>query len=106
MKSGNILSQTRENERDEFFEALAGSGRTRIERIVSNGHASPEGFWYDQDINEWVLVLQGSAGLKFEGAEEVRVLMPGDWMEIPAHVKHRVEWTDPVHKTIWLAVFY
>lgn len=65
--------------------------KLRIERIVSHGHASPEGFWYDQDQHEWVLVLQGAARLPIES--ESRELEPGDFINIPAHQKHRVEWT-------------
>ena len=83
---------------EEIFETLASSGRVRIERIISDSHASPEGFWYDQDENEWVLLLKGSAALRFEGEERSCVLKPGDWVDIPAHVRHRVEWTDPKAK--------
>ena len=77
-----------------------------MERIVSRGHASPDGFWYDQDENEWVIVLQGSAGLRFEGKEELLVLHTGDYILIPRHCKHRVEWTDTDCETVWLAVHY
>jgi cupin 2 domain-containing protein len=76
----------------------------RIERIVSTGQASPPGFWYDQDWTEWVVVLAGSAGLLIEGEDAPRILAPGDYLEIPPHVRHRVEWTDPDRPTIWLAV--
>jgi cupin 2 domain-containing protein len=92
--------------RQEFFETLVASDRVKIERIVSQGHASPEGFWYDQDENEFVVVLQGSAGLRMDGEDDLIVLKPGDYVDIPAHARHRVEWTDPSGATIWLAVFY
>ena len=91
---------------DEILEKLVDSKSVRIERIISEGHSSPMGFWYDQDKDEWVVLLTGSAGLLFAGSDEVIVLMPGDWINIPAHVKHRVDWTDPTEKTIWLAVHY
>jgi cupin 2 domain-containing protein len=91
---------------DEFFDLLCRSDNIRIERIVSRGQASPEGFWYDQEKNEFVLLVQGSAGLTFENEEGVLVLKPGDYITIGAHVKHRVEWTDPSGDTIWLAVHY
>ena len=91
---------------DELFETLVAADRVRIERIVSRGHASPEGFWYDQDENEFVVVLQGCGGLRMEGEVAPLVLKPGDYVVIPAHVRHRVEWTDPSGTTIWLAVFY
>lgn len=106
MKKGNIYSPVAGGSAQEIFETLIDSGKVRIERIVSDSSRSPEGFWYDQEESEWVLVLEGSAGLRFEGDEEILVLNPGDWVEIPAHRKHRVEWTDPVQKTVWLAVFY
>ena len=91
---------------EELFETLVAADRVRIERIVSRGHASPEGFWYDQEENEFVVVLKGSAGLRMEGGDAPLVLKPGDYVVIPAHVRHRVEWTDPSGATIWLAVFY
>ena len=78
----------------------------KIKRIVSQGHSSPEGFWYDQDQNEWVLLLKGSAGLLFEGSEDIFELKPGDYVNIPAHRRHRVEWTDPNTETVWIAVMY
>lgn len=89
---------------DEVFTTLLDAPGVRIERIVSHGHASPEGFWYDQDQHEWVMVLQGAARLRFEDGR--RELRPGDFVNIPAHRKHRVEWTTPDEPTIWLAVFY
>jgi len=78
----------------------------RIERIVSSGQASPPGFWYDQPEGEWVLLLSGSAGLRLEHETEVRLLRPGDHLDIPAHCRHRVEWTEAGTTTVWLAVFY
>ncbi len=89
---------------DELVTTLLESKNFRIERIISRGHASPNGFWYDQDHNEWVVVLQGAARLMSE--DETVELKPGDFVSIPAHKKHRVEWTTPDEPTIWLAVFY
>ena len=72
----------------------------RIERIVPHGYASPEGFWYGQDRHEWVVLLKGAARLRFEdGTVEMR---PGDFVNVPAHTKHRVDWTTPDKPTIWL----
>ena len=71
---------------------------------MSTGQASSPGFWYDQDDPEWVLLISGSAALSIEGESEARILHPGDWLEIPSHVRHRVEWTDAEKPTIWLAV--
>lgn len=88
----------------ECFETLLDRPGLRIERIVSTGQASPAGFWYDQPDDEWVVLLSGSAGLRCADETEVRELRPGDWLLIPAHVRHRVEWTDPTAPTVWLAV--
>ena len=78
----------------------------RVERIISDAHASPEGFWYDQDESEFVLLLGGAAALRFENEDEISLLKPGDWLDIPPHARTRVEWTDPDRKTVWLAIFY
>jgi cupin 2 domain-containing protein len=91
---------------EELIESLCSTEYVKIERIVSKGHASPEGFWYDQDWNEFVLVVQGSAGLQIEGQDEIVALNAGDYLNIGSHVRHRVEWTDSSCETIWLAVYY
>ncbi len=89
---------------DELYTTLLNADNVRIERIVSHGHASPEGFWYDQEQHEWVIVLKGAARLEFEdGLVEMK---PGDFVNIPAHKKHRVEWTRADEPTVWLAVHY
>ena len=88
----------------EHVDELAATARMRVERIVSHGQASPPGFWYDQDRVEWVLVLTGSAGLRFEGEDAPRPMRRGDYVLIPAHARHRVEWTDTNEPTVWLAV--
>lgn len=86
-------------------ELLARPG-LRIVRIVSLGQASPPGFWYDQAEGEWVLVLAGAARLRFADEAEARLLGSGDCLDIAPHRRHRVDWTDPVTPTVWLAVFY
>jgi cupin 2 domain-containing protein len=91
---------------EELIETLSASGHVKIERIVSKGHCSPEDFWYDQKHNEFVLVLQGSAGLKIQGRNDIVVLRAGDYVNIGSHVRHRVQWTDSACETIWLAVHY
>ena len=91
---------------EELIEAVSETEDIRIERIISKGHSSDSGFWYDLERNEYVLLLRGSAGLLFEGEKAILVMQPGDYVDIPAHVKHRVEWTDPEQDTIWLAVYY
>lgn len=89
----------------EVFEAIVRSSTVRIERIVSKGHSSPDTGWYDRDENEWVMTIKGRASLEFEDGSKCD-LSAGDYINIPAHVKHKVAWTDPDEITIWLAVFY
>lgn len=91
-------------DQEQFSDLLKHDG-LRIERIVSQGQCSPEGSWYDLDENEWVLVLEGAGKLEFADGSEV-TLNKGDHLNIPAHSRHRVSWTDPAQKTVWLAVFY
>jgi cupin 2 domain-containing protein len=90
---------------DELFETLVENPSVCIQRIVSRGHATPGGDWYDQDTNEFVVLLKGAAKLEFEKGRMVG-LVPGDWLRIPAHEKHRVAWTDENSETVWLAVHY
>ena len=76
----------------------------RIERIVSTGQATPEGQWYDQPSDEWVLVVKGRAGLRLEGEAHDRELGEGDFVFLPAHCRHRVAWTQREPPTVWLAI--
>jgi cupin 2 domain-containing protein len=101
----NLFEQIPADLPNEIAQTLLETPKVRIERIVSHGHASPEGFWYDQNQPEWVLVLKGAARLEFEGQEPFD-LRPGNFVNIPAHKRHRVEWTDPTQPTIWLAIHY
>ena len=91
---------------DEIFEKILEYKNVRIERIISNGQASAKDFWYDQDENEWVILLKGSAEILFEEQSEKIFLKEGDYINITAHIKHRVEYTDQNVETIWLAIFY
>jgi len=106
MESANLFRFRPAPANAEVLDVLAESPSVSIERIVSRGHRSPEGFWYDQDRTEWVVVLRGRAALMIEGETSPRMLDPGDSLTIPAHARHRVEWTDPDQDTVWLAVFY
>ena len=102
----NLFSNLPTDLTEELVDVLADSQHVRIERIVSTGQASPDGFWYDQQEDEWVVVLQGAAGLLFESDKEPREMHPGDHIFIPAGTRHRVAWTAPDEPTVWLAVFY
>ncbi len=100
--AGNLFEDTGPRGDGERFNTLVACEGVRIERIVSHGHASPPGFWYDQPQDEWVVVLAGSADLRIEGEVAVRRLERGDHLLIPAHCRHRVDRTDD--ETVWLAV--
>ena len=103
-KAANLFAELPCDLPEELIEILVDAPDVRIERIVSTGHASPPGFWYNQAESEWVVVLRGEAVLAFE--DEERTLKPGDYVLIPAHRKHRVHSTSPTEPTVWLAVFF
>ena len=101
----NLLSDLPLNLPEEFVETLALSDSVRIERIVSHGHSSEAGFWYNQPEREFVVVLQGAGRIEFEDGE-VADLVAGGWLEIAARRRHRVAWTAQDEDTVWLAVFF
>ena len=105
MKSHNIFTAIPKKLHQEVFELIAANDNVMIERIISKGQKSPQSGWYDQEKNEWVMVLKGKAVLSFEDEASVH-LNEGDFINIPAHKKHKVAWTDPDNETIWLAVHY
>ena len=105
-RNGSILDGLPDARFGEIFETIVERGGVRIERIVSHGQATPEGEWYDQEQDEWVLVLSGRAGLLIEGESEPRLLGPGAHVDLPAHCRHRVTWTAPDEPTLWLAVHW
>ena len=104
LRRGNFFAPLPSGRAAELVEVLAEGAGLRIDRIVSTGQASPPGFWYDQPGDEFVVLLAGSAVLRFEEGDRRFDLQPGDWIEIPAHVRHRVEFTQADPPTVWLAV--
>lgn len=108
MEKHSILNDIDLNSKEEIFSDLLKNKNVRIERIVSTGQTSPKDFWYDQDENEFVLLLEGEAVLEFKEEDKVKEvkLNKNDYIDIKAHVKHRVKYTDTNNPTIWLAVFY
>ena len=99
----NIFANIPEQLPEELFECLFKRDNIQIERIISKGHTTPEGQWYDQDGDEWVLLIQGQAIILYEKDRQSFHLNAGDYLLIPAHTRHRVEWTPPDLHTIWLA---
>ncbi len=106
LDGGNIFSKIPIYIPNEIFEDVVVGPKCRVERIISKRHSTAKGTWLCQDRNEWVMLLKGSAGLAFEDVGEPVVLQPGDYVTISAHIKHRIEWTDDIQETIWLAVHY
>jgi len=105
MKKENIFKNSVKNFDEEIFENILSKKNIKIEKIISHGQTSPKEGWYDQDNDEWVIVLKGEAVVSFENKSDVR-LKKGDYINIPAHTKHKVLWTLPEDETIWLAIHY
>lgn len=101
----NIFESLPKDLQSEVVENIVQSGDIRIERIVSKGQATPQSQWYDQAHNEWVIVLKGEAIIGLENNTEHH-LVPGSYLNLPAHTKHRVNWTTSESETIWLAIHY
>jgi cupin 2 domain-containing protein len=106
MKPQNLFQAIPTPLTEEWFQEIARGNHAVVERIVSQGHQSPSGFWYDQSWDEWVVVLEGRAGLEVWGQDEVVTLEKGDHLTLHAHVKHRVAWTAADRQTVWLAVHF
>lgn len=105
VKRGNLYADPLDASGDEQFEDLLvmpDLGEVAVERIFSEGQASPDGFWYDQGWDEWVMVVKGGAVLELADPAEDVPMGPGDWVYLPAHCVHRVKSTE--RGTLWLAV--
>lgn len=105
IKKKNIFENPKYHSEEEYFEDLINAQNFRLERIISEGHASPEDFWYNQSEDEFVLLLKGSAEILFEDGQTVE-LTEGDYFTIPKHYKHRVVKTSSDRKTFWLTLFH
>lgn len=105
LMQGNIFDRVPDDPGRELFDVLARGENLTIERIISSGQGSPAEGWYDQAFSEWVIVLKGDARIQFEDGTVVD-LAEGDYINIPAHQRHRVLSTSAVPKTVWLAVHY
>ncbi|SAK91368.1 cupin [Caballeronia hypogeia] len=106
LQTGNLFSVNEKRGDDERIDMLVTGQRVNVERIVSMGHASPEGFWYDDSRAEWVVLLSGAAGLEFEDEPELHDMRPGDYVLIEPHCRHRVAWTHADEPTVWLAIYH
>jgi len=104
-KAENIFVSIPDDLTEEIFEPLVNGKNIKIERIISNGHTSPKNGWYDQEQNEWIIVLKGDAIITFKDKKEIK-LNEGSYLNIPAHTEHQVSWTSQKTETIWLAIHY
>jgi len=104
--TGKLLENLPDARQAEITQILATGHDVRIERIVSHGQASPDGFWYRQDEHEWVALLSGAAELEFRNPDDRLSLVPGDHVLIPAGREHRVDSTRADAPSVWLAVFF
>jgi cupin 2 domain-containing protein len=102
---GNLLAALPTDFSVKVFEKILERGPVCIERIVSRGHTSPAEGWWDQEEDEWVLVLRGGGTIQFADSGEI-TLRAGDYLFIPAHKRHRLTWTEPDQATVWLAIFW
>ena len=103
MELKNIFSNVAEAVEEEQFTVLGKSPNCRIERIVSSGYSSPEGFWYDQEYDEFILLMQGEATLEFE--DKQMDMKAGDYLIVPKNCKHRIAKSSLDPACVWLCVF-
>ena len=105
MKTKNILLDIPNKINEEIFQELAKTKNCKIQRIISRNHKTPKNKWYDQTENEFIIILQGNAEILFKTEKSV-IMKEGDYLNIPSHVKHRVEKTSDKEETMWLAIHY
>jgi cupin 2 domain-containing protein len=106
MSLANLFADLPSELAEERFDRLVEHPAFRLERIVSTAHATPPGEWLSEQRDEWVVLLAGSAGLRFEDEPHERTLRPGDCLHIASRRRHRVEWTDADRPTVWLALHF
>ena len=106
LQTGNLFSGEAKREDEERIDMLVTGQRLNVERIVSMGHTSPDGFWYDDSRAEWVVLLSGAAVLEFEEDATLQDMRPGDYVLIGPHCRHRVAWTHEQQQTVWLAIYH
>ncbi|RLA37563.1 MAG: cupin [Gammaproteobacteria bacterium] len=105
-RAGSLYTDLPEPVAVEHFDELLTGEAFRLQRIVSTGQITPPGEWYDQDDDEWVVILQGAAEVRLADEPQARRLTPGDWLLLPAGCRHRVEWTTDDGPTVWLALHH
>jgi cupin 2 domain-containing protein len=106
LQTGNLFRVDAPRGDDERIDTLVATPHLHVERIVSMGHASPEGFWYDDARAEWVVLLSGAATLEFERPHALHEMRPGDYVLIEPHCRHRVAWTHASEPSVWLAIYH
>ncbi len=97
----NLLDNIPSTSIDEIFKTIVSNDNVKIERIISYGQTTPKDYWYDQDENEFVYIVQGKAKIKYDDGT-IHILNINDSLYIQAHQKHQVIYTS--NPTIWLTV--
>lgn len=103
---GNIFADLPEIKKRELFQVIIKNKKLKLERIISKGQVTKEGHWLKQTRNEWVILLKGKAILRLWGEKDLIKLKSGDYVFIPKNLKHKVEWTAPDQKSVWLALHF
>lgn len=106
IETNNIYTHLPPAQKTEVSEKIISNSGVKIERITSLGQATLPGKWLESKRNEWVILLKGKAKLRLRSHENIIHMEPGDHIYIPAGIKHRVEWTDPGQKSVWVAVMF
>lgn len=104
----NIFDNIQVDKKNENFFEILHSKTVKIEKIVSNGQKTPKNYWYNQDRNEFVIILDGFAKVEIKEGDSIKEveLSKGDYLDIKANIEHRVSYTCEENPTVWLAVFY
>lgn len=106
MQKGNIFSEIPTSIPKEVFNSIIDKDGIKIERIISKGHTTEKDKWYNQEKNEWLIMLKGKAELLFKNNNQIIKMKKGDYLNISAHTEHRVTKTSKKEETIWLTIHY
>jgi cupin 2 domain-containing protein len=104
MVQGNIFKFSKKRIKgSESFETLLKSNSLLLEKILTHGELKSPGKWYDQEKDEWVMMVQGKATIEYDDGNRIE-MKKGDYVIIPAHLKHRVIETSESPDCVWLAL--
>jgi len=99
----NLLDNIPFTSKNEIFNTIISNDNIKIERIISYGQTTPKDYWYNQEEDEFVLILKGDAKIQYDDGS-IHILNTNDSLYIQSHQKHKVTYT--ANPTIWLAIFF